>query len=78
MTVNTICMTSSRNQESAPWIKRLSIIHLTSSMTCKKGRSKSKKHDKSWNIGDLGVGRESFTVQNVHESVLLSWVECLM
>ena len=37
MTVNTICMASSRNHGSVLWIKRLSKIHLTSSMTCKKG-----------------------------------------
>jgi hypothetical protein len=70
MTVNTMCITSSKNQGSVPWIKVLSTKHLTSSMTCKKGRSRAKKHNKSQNLGDLGVGRESFTVQNVHESVL--------
>jgi hypothetical protein len=36
VTKNTIYITSSRNQGSVPWIKRLSIIHLTPSMTCKK------------------------------------------
>ena len=35
-------------------------------------RADNRKCNKSWNLGDLGVGRESFTVQNVHESVL--WV----
>jgi hypothetical protein len=33
-------------------------------------QEQSKETYKSQNLGDLGVGRESFTVQNVHESVL--------
>ena len=43
-----------------------------------KMRADNRTCKKSWNLGDLGVGRESFTMQNVHESVLLSWVKCLM
>jgi hypothetical protein len=33
-------------------------------------QEQSKETYKSQNLGDLGVGRESFTVQNVRESVL--------
>ena len=33
---NTIDMTSSEDQGSVPWIKRLSIVHLTSPVACKK------------------------------------------
>jgi hypothetical protein len=72
MAENTMCITSSTNQGSVPWIKVLSTKHLISSITCKKGRSRAKKHNKSEQITKLkrfGVGRESFTVQNVHESV---------
>jgi hypothetical protein len=73
MAENTMCITSSTNQGPVPWIKELSTKHLISSITCKKGRSRAKKHNKSEQITELrrfGVGRESFTVQNVHESVL--------
>ena len=38
VTENTIYVTSSGNQESMPWIKRLGTIHLTSSVTCKRQR----------------------------------------
>jgi hypothetical protein len=73
MAENTMCITSSTNQGSVPWIRVLSTKHLISSITCKKGRSRAKKHNKSEQITELkrfGVGREPFTVQNVHESVL--------
>ena len=36
VTENTIYITSNRNQRSVPWIKRLNMMHLTSSMACKK------------------------------------------
>ena len=43
VTENTIYMISSRNQGSVPWIKRLSIIHLTSSKTCKRVGANQRK-----------------------------------
>jgi hypothetical protein len=33
----TVNMTSNGNQRPVPWIKRLSIVHLTSPVACKKG-----------------------------------------
>jgi hypothetical protein len=61
-TVSMINITSNGTQDPMPWIKILNIVHLTFSVACKK-RSADQRNTKSWNLRDLGVGREPFTLQ---------------
>jgi hypothetical protein len=68
MTVSAINTTKNRNQGSVPWTKRLGTMHLAFSMTCKEGADQ--RNVIIIELRRFGVGRESFTVQNVHESVL--------
>ena len=72
-TINMTNTTSNGNQSLVPWIKWLDIVHLTFSMAFKKRRA-DQRNTKSWNSRDLGVGREPFTLQNVHEPVLCIWL----
>uniref|UniRef100_A0A2N9J4X2 Uncharacterized protein n=1 Tax=Fagus sylvatica TaxID=28930 RepID=A0A2N9J4X2_FAGSY len=53
MAENTKCKISHKNQKSVPWTRVLSTKHLISSITCKKGRIRAKKHNKSEQITEL-------------------------
>jgi hypothetical protein len=50
--------------------------HSASDLFCSLSRKEEqiKETQRSWNLRDLGVGREPFTLQNVHEPVLCVWL----